>query len=276
MSNIYTEFARLYFRPGVIMTAPQAEDLLERILDERGSYWVPVTYELAWPSHIDYQYGSGKGAGLYHLDEEDFSLFEEIWVRLADEGSDQDVIFGWSPLAGEVDDDARGRRRPCRYAFDEIAIFLQEGQREAWVPSGLPWKITAQGYRAACFGTYLTLNERQDMDLGPRARFHTPRNPSDGFSQPSRPIYDLVVPALPTSQSEISRFLTVEQRGIERIEMRQKGRTVHIAQWGPHHHDEEEIVWQHRSGDDWDNCADDEFVRLRKLISLSSHFPSPE
>lgn len=264
MSNIYTEFARLYFRPGVTMTPPEAEELLERILDERGSYWVPVTYELAWPTHIDFQYGSGKGAGVYNLEDEHLSLFEEIWVRFADEGSDYDTIYQWSPLLGDTYHDGYPRKRPCRYGFDEIEIVLAKDKREAWIPSGFPWKITSEGYRAACLGTYLTLNERNDMDLGPRARLNTPRKPADGFSSPSTPCYDLRIPTLPNLQSELAKLLEMKQKGIARIELRYWGRVVHIAQWGPDHHDEKEMAWQHRSGDGWANCLDEEFVALRK------------
>jgi len=264
MSNIYTEFARLYFRPGVTMTPLEAEELLERILDERGSYWVPVTYELAWPTHIDFQYGSGKGAGVYNLEDEHLSLFEEIWVRFADEGSDHDTIYQWSPLLGDTYHDGYPRKRPCRYCFDEIEIVLAPKSREAWIPSGFPWKITPEGYRAACIGTYLTLNERNDMDLGPRARLNTPRKPADGFSSPSTPCYDLRIPTLPNLQSELAKLLEMKQRGIVRIELRYWGRVVHVVQWWPHHHDEKEMAWQHRSGDGWANCLDEEFVALRK------------
>lgn len=264
MSNIYTEFARLYFRPGITLTAPEAEDLLERILDERGSYWVPVTYDVSDPRFIDYQYGSGKSAGLHNLEAEQLSLFEEIWVRLADEGSDKDVIYQWSPMLGDTYPDGYPRKRPCRYAFDEIEIVLTEKKRKAWIPSGVPWKITPNGYKAACLGTYLTLNTRNDMDLGPCARLHTPRKPADGFSSPSTSCYDLALLTLPGAQAELAKLLELEQSGIARIELRYWGRVVHVAQWAPHRHDENGTEWQQRSGDDWNNCVDEEFVALRK------------
>ena len=63
MSNVYTEFARLYLRPDVRLTPVEVEPLLDRILGERGSYWVPVWYDISAGSHVDLQYGSGKSAG---------------------------------------------------------------------------------------------------------------------------------------------------------------------------------------------------------------------
>lgn len=264
MSNIYTEFARLYFRPGVTMTAPEIEELLERILDECGSYWVPVTYDLADPTYIDLQYGSGKGAGLHNLEDDHLSLVEDIWVRLADEGSDHDVIYRWSPALGHTYHDGYPRKQVCRYGFDEIEIVLAKDNREAWIPSGIPWQITPEGYRAECFGSYSTLNERIDMDLGPRARLHTPRKPSDGFSAESTPCYDVQMPMLPNARAELGKLLELKQKGIERIELRYWGRLVHIAQWALYHYDENEVEWQHRSGDTWQNCLDEEFVARRK------------
>src|SRR3954463_13849457 len=118
MSNIFTEFARMYLRPGAVLAATEAETLLDRILGDRGSYWVPVWYDLATPDRLDLQYGSGKTAGFYDLEAEDLALFEEIWIRFADAGADADVVYEWSPLLGESAYDGYARIRPCRYAFD--------------------------------------------------------------------------------------------------------------------------------------------------------------
>lgn len=265
MSNIITEQTRLYFCPGVTMTPREVETLLERILSERGSYWVPVRYELVDVSHIDFQYGSGKAAGVHNLDEGELVQFEEIWVRVADEGSDYDAIYGWSPARGDEYHDGYPRKRPCRYAFDQIDVVLREKQRRTWLPGGLPWETIPGGFRARCSGSYLTLNERTNMDLGPRARLGTTEKPADGFSSPSTPVWNLEMPLLASVQAEMAQFLEVAQPGLVCVELRYAGRVVHRAAWGAEPHEGKDLVWQHRSRDHWDNCVDPEFVRARKL-----------
>lgn len=265
MSNIITEQTRLYFCPGVTLTPTEVETLLERILDERGSYWVPVWYELVDGSHIDFQYGSGKAAGLHNLDEDELAQFEEIWVRVADEGSDHDVIYAWSPARGDEYHDGYPRKRPCRYAFDQIDVVLRERQCRTWMPSGLPWDSNPEGFRARCSGSYLTLNERIDMDLGPRGRLGMGKESSAGFSSPNTSLGDLEMPQFSEALAEVAQFLAVEQPGLLRVELRYAGRVVHRAERGAEPHEGKDLVWQHRSGDHWDNCVDAEFVRARKV-----------
>lgn len=264
MSNIYTEHARLYFRPGITTTPREMEILLERVLGERGSYWVPVWYELSWPSHVDFQYGSGKGAGLYNLDPEDLELFEDIWVRFADEGSDQDVIYERFVPSETSLRDEWSPRRFCHYAFDEVHVITQPSYRRLWLPEDLSWDTMPGGFRAAFGGKYLALNERADMEIGPGARLRPIDGNPEGFPTPSTPHHGNRAPTFLDAPETFIKLLMQGQPSVERIDLLYRGRIVHRATW---HTDEEDFrgtYWRHRCADHWDNCVDEEFVRSHK------------
>ncbi|MDC0745486.1 hypothetical protein [Polyangium mundeleinium] len=264
MSNIFTEFARLYLGPGEVLTAPQAESLLERILGERGSYWVPVWYDLATPGYLDVQVGSGKGAGLYHLEVEELVQFEEIWVRFADEGTDADVIYEWAPVLGESAFDGYRRRRPCRYAFDEVRIVSRDQTLLRRLPEGLPWEETAEGYRVACAGTHLALNERIDMAVGPGARFGTDvERTAGGLPTPTTPCHGGSTPVRAVEPGELGAWVQRGDRTITRLDLLHAGRIVHRAAWGRRYERSPEDEWLSQCADGWDNCADELFVRVR-------------
>lgn len=263
MSNIYTEHARLYFRPGMTLDGTEMESLLERILGERGSYWVPVWYENAWPSHVDFQVGSGKSAGVHNFEPEDLTAFEEIWVRFADEGSDYDVIYEWAPARQEDLFCGNRRRRTCMYAFDEVRVFLRNAPRRAWLPEGPAWKVISGGFAAKCSGRYSALNERADMEIGPCAQLGMEQS-AGGFPTPSTPYYGSGRRILVQGPPQIDRLLELGQHGIDHVDLLYAGRIVHRTEW---HVDEEEFrgtYWRDRCADHWDNCVDEEFVRLRK------------
>lgn len=264
MSNIYTEHARLYLRPGLTITPPEVEALLDRVLGERGSYWVPVWYGLSAPSYLDLQYGSGKSAGLHNLEPEELSRFEEVWVRSANEGDDFDLVLEWAPELGESAYDGYPRRRPCRYGFDEVWLVLREDHRQKWRPEGLSWEETAAGLRAPCAGSYLALNERIDMEVGACARldagvkrtpggFPTPTTPCHG----SRPLWDMI------AEGDLARLVEQGHEAILSMDLRYGGRVVHRVEWGRRQEGSTRNRRVHRSADDWDNCVDEEFVRLR-------------
>src|SRR4051812_19934546 len=183
MSNIYTEFARLYFCPGIRLSQSEIEALIDRILNERGSYWVPVWYDASNVDYIDLQYGSGKSASLYNLEPEELAPFEEIWVRFADEGSDGDILYSWTPALHETSTYGSEGRRVCRYGFDEVEIVTQQ-PKESWPflshVSHLPWEKTPKGWRAVCIGSYSTLNQRSDLEMGPGLRLGSTKNPTPG------------------------------------------------------------------------------------------------
>ena len=264
MSNIYTEQARFYFRPGMTIDADEAESMLERILGERGSYWVPVWYEVVWPSYVEFQYGSGKGASHYNLEVEDLTPFDEIWVRVADEGSDQDVIYERRPAQEESSHSEYGRRRHCHYAFDEVHVITKPSYRRLWMPEDLSWKIIPGGFRASFVGKYLALNERTDMEIGPCARLPTECRTPNGFNTPSTPNHGNRAPTFVDVPEALAQLVTHKQPAIAYVDLRYRGRVVHRAEW---HNDEEEFrgtYWRHRCADHWDNCVDEKFLRTRK------------
>jgi hypothetical protein len=263
VSNIFTEQARLYLCPGVLLSPGEVEGLVERILGERGSYWVPVWVDASSGIYVDLQYGSGKGAGLHALEPDALAPFEEIWVRFTDEGADFDVIREWAPVLDESAYDGYARARPCRYAFDEVRLGGVARAFEPRLPPGLPWERTSDGFRAPCVGSYLALNGRTDMAVGPGARLGGPekRTPG-GLPTPTTPCHG----GARASAIEPGELGWIVERGDERVrhvELRFAGGVVHRAAWGRWHERARTETWLGACADGWDNCIDEGFVRLR-------------
>jgi hypothetical protein len=120
---------------------------------------------------------------------------------------------------------------------------------------GEGWEPYAEGvWRLVTYGEYLTCNDRADLEIGPRAGVRAPRPRPDGLATPTTPCY-----------ADVS-FSVVEPAGLERrwdtperLEFFWHGRLVHRAQ------EEYDAFlgrrqWEHRSADDWDNCADERFL----------------
>lgn len=260
MSNIYTEFARLYFCPGARLAQSEIESLIDMILDERGSYWVPVWYDASNADYLDLQYGSGKGASLSNLEPEELSAFEEIWVRFADEGSDGDFIYSWTPV---LDSETDGRR-VCRYTFDEVEIFTEQ-PRDTWAFSlHFPWEKTATGWRAVVAGSYSTLNQRSDMDMGSGLRLGSTKKPTPGgFPTKTTPCHwgSSLMEVQPIDMDSIFEGTGTK---ITRVELRHAGRIVHQASWSGRDDGPAWMRWNHRNADDWDNCVDEAFVEMRQ------------
>ena len=261
VSNIFTEFVRFYLHPGASMSAPEAEALIARVIGERGSYWVPVWYDRTTPGRLDLQYGSGKSVGLFGLSPDDLAAVEEVWVRFADEGADVDVIYTWAPALDEDVPDGYGRKRPCRYGFDEVRVVARD-RRAAMraLPSELPWQETAEGWRLACEGSHLALNTRTDMGIGPGVLFGDDgRRTPGGVATATTPSHG----ATSIGAVEPAALAALVQKGdgaIERVDLQHASRLVHRAGWGTvawSKCDE----WQSRCADDWDNCRDEDFVR---------------
>ncbi len=267
MSNIYTKFARLYVCPGIRLSQPEVESLIDRILDERGSYWVPVWYDATRADYIDLQYGSGKGASLYNLEPEDLAPFEEIWVRLADEGSDDDIIFSWAPILNETQHDGAPNRRVCRYGFDEVEIFTESTEKTRALFSHFPWEKTATGWRASIVGSYSTLNQRSDMEMGSGLRLgsETSRTPG-GFPTKTTPCHwgSSLKEIQPMGICALTEMVDLK---ITRLDLRHAGRIVHQALWSGRDDGPAWMRWNYRNADDWDNCVDDEFITLRRAVN---------
>ena len=261
MSNIFTESVRFCLLAGASMSRDEAEALARRAEGDRGSYWVPVWYSLATPGFFDLQTGSGKGAGLFNLDPEDFARFARVWVRFADEGASHDVISSWSPSLGEDDNLRFERRRPCRYGFDAVHVVARDRRAAtAVLPSELPWRLVAEAWHLDCAGSYLALNTRHDMAVGPGVRLgdgHT--TTPEGLATPTTPSHgesylDSLEPA------SLDSLIHKGSAAIAHVDLLYAGRVVHRAGWAPCESSEED-QWLVRGADDWDNCRDDEYLR---------------
>lgn len=261
VSNIYTEFVRFQLLPGTSMSPGEAEALIRRAEGDRGSYWVPVWYDLSTPGRLDLQIGSGKGAGVFSLEPEDFARFDRVWVRFADAGATCDVISTWSPALGEDEDARYDERRPCRYGFDAVHVVARDRRAaERALPPGLPWQEDPEGWRLVCAGSHLALNTRQDMESGACTRLGDdgPRTPG-GLATPTTPSHgDAGVSAI--EPAALEALATEGDAAIARVDLLHAGRVVHRAGWGRPAWSEHER-WECCAADDWDNCCDEDFVR---------------
>ncbi|MFF2552517.1 hypothetical protein ACFVUS_16045 [Nocardia sp. NPDC058058] len=258
MSNIFTDFVRVYAQTGHSIQHSEAEWIAAMLIDfargdhrSVGSYWVPVWFRVAEDmSYADIQYGSGKSLGMMDfLDQLNAERYRAVWVRHYDEGGDQDVIACHYP-----DDEGRF----CRYGFDEVRV-SSAGARPSFAPER-DWRRHEDGaWGLTVSGSYRTGNGREDMEIGPCAgltRSPSPQTES-ALSTPTTPCYygdtlAAIDPPWLEALADASPELTL-------VEFRWQGRVVHRArmedtEWGRE--------WEHRSADDWDNCLDAEFLRF--------------
>jgi hypothetical protein len=229
VSNIITEFLRIQAWTGSSISPDEASWIVSRLLADRGSYYVPVAARLAPDRrHVDIQWGSAKSLGLIAFWDEYGDQYSGLWTRQFDPSYPWDIIWRGDPNGRDA--------RSCRYAFDEVRV---TGARpgEDWEPYG------SGVWRLAVSGSYLTCNSRVQVS-----------ERSGGLVTPTTPCYDDVA------------FEVLEPAGLERcwdaaarVEFRWRGRLVHRAQ------EEYDAFlgrrqWEHRSADDWDNCADERFL----------------
>lgn len=278
VSNIITDFVRIHAWAGHGISRAEAEWISERLLSDRGSYWVPVTIHLAPSrSHVDIQYGSGKSTGMVEFWADYGDQYDAVWTRSYDPARSFDLIWSGDPNTGYR------QARSCRYAFDEVRVTGPAG--------GLPaiggdargprnasgdWQPYADGvWRSLVRGSYLTCNSRVDMNTGPRLRgvdWNAPRistRPS-GLSTPTTPCYDSVsIEVLEPAELAVLTTGRSTRPPARRVEFFWQGRLVHRAQ---EDHDDflGERTWQHRSADGWDNCADPEFLSYSRPHPLTS------
>jgi hypothetical protein len=114
VSNIFTDFIRVYARPDSRINEVEAQWITWMLLGPRGSYHVPACIRCGPQGrYAEIQYGSGKSDGLGDFCDNYIGWrYGAIWVRHFNEGGSQDVIWH----AG-VDDGPR-RSRALRYAHD--------------------------------------------------------------------------------------------------------------------------------------------------------------
>lgn len=253
MSNIRTDFVRVYARPDHRIDRVEAEWITWMLLGPRGSYHVPVVVQ-GGPGgrYADIQYGSGKSPDVvdFCADHVGGRRYSAIWGRRYDEGADADEIWR--------DDVNDGPRRSCRYGFDEVRIAIT-GDRPP-VAATAAWRRQPDGsWRLPVAGSYRAGNDRT-ADVGPEA------TPTTTLPEP-----DPAALATPTTPSSAGAALirvdppwlgplADKHPGVTHIEFRWRGRIVHRAR-----EDDDEVEgrsWQHRCADDWDNCLDPEFLRF--------------
>jgi hypothetical protein len=258
VSNIVTDFVRVYADARHRIDPTEAEWLTWQLLGPRGSYWVPVWFSVAPDGgHVDIQYGSGKSAGIVDFCDGRVGQwpYRLIWGRRFDAGGDEDVIW-----RDHVSDGPHGY---CRYGFDQVRVETVTGDRPA---VGSRWRREADGsWVSPVDGDYRTGNDRF-AEIGPGATPSTvpARVDPAALTTPTTPNQDgrpLVVVDPPWLAS-LAPLLDgppgrSEQAPCTLVELFWRGRPVHRvlrseAEW---------TGWRHQCADDWDNCLDADFLR---------------
>jgi hypothetical protein len=270
VSNITTDFIRIYAWQGYEIGSAEAEWIVEELLSDAGSYWVPVTVRLADDhGYVDIQYGGGKGAGIGDFYDRYVDQYDAMWGRVNDPAWDTDRIWLGDP-------NREWPYRTCRYGFDELCVTTVDGHGDDLpdVP-GEQWHRHDDGtWRISVTGIYHTSNSRTDLDhnrVGPGARLSKrawdvswPVLRSGGLATPTTPAFDgssmhLVQPV--QLRPLLANRWPEPPPGIHQLEFRWRGRLVHRVR-----SEDGEIhgrpTWQHRSADDWDNCVDPAFVEF--------------
>ena len=254
MSNIVTDFVRLYAWAGHRIDRAEAEWIGERLLSARGSYWVPVTIHLAPDlSHVDLQYGSGKGTGMVEFWDDYGDQYDAVWTRSFDPAHPYDLIWRGGPNTGHR------TARLCEYASDEAGVTG---------PAGEPTR------RSKTPGPDLTCTSRPDINTAPRLGgidWNAPRAGmrAGGLPTPTTPCYDDVSMRV-LEPAELTVFTTDDRPAVaRRVEFFWRGRLVHRAQ---EEYDDflGRRTWQHRSADGWDNCADPAFLSYSRSRSRTA------
>ncbi|GAA4504238.1 hypothetical protein GCM10023191_058210 [Actinoallomurus oryzae] len=264
MSNIFTDFVRVYAQPRRHITMVEAQWIAWTLLGPGGSYWVPVHIRCGPEGrYADIQYGSGKSSGIVDFCEDHVGYwrYSTIWCRHFNEGGDQDVIW-WE----DVND---GPRRFCRYGFDEVRVTTVDGRPPA-VPEA-PWRRHRDGsWWLEVAGSYRTGNDRSD-DVGPCA------TPTMDPPVPDPAVLPLPTPTTPTVGGEEPTgvdppwlaSLTAGESTAVSVEYHWRGRLVHRASFQVmERYYETTPDWHHRSADHWDNCLDPDFLRFTGATDL--------
>ncbi|WP_433219774.1 hypothetical protein ACQP00_16140 [Dactylosporangium sp. CS-047395] len=227
MANIATVFVRVQPVDGAEVAA---EEVLGLLMDPgRGSYHVPVWHRAGV---VDVQYGA-RWSGVSAVEQIWDGIGERlrsVWVRYLDSGADFDRIgHRTAGLAGTVD------WRICEYWYDEVRLIPAGG--------GEPWRAE---------GLWLRRAENDRSVLGD-AQLDSPTTPASAYpwrdflgQWRSYGVADTVLDAIGS---------TIDS--LERAELWSRGRPVEVAQRvgpGPGR------AWARWSLDDWDSCADAEYV----------------
>jgi hypothetical protein len=178
-------------------------------------------------------------------------LVEAIWIRarsgfsLSPSSSDEeqesdDDVDGINQVDRECDRLMVDMWRPCRYGFDEIAIYGAQDAIPGFTVDGPVRRWRGQG-------SYLT------------------RNCNATFLRQFAP-----VPGPTLSRAEpIDALVVIGNSVFTRIEWRWRGRVVHTVTHregdGPYR---DPMMQQHEANDGWDNCIDDVFLERAGDLAL--------
>jgi hypothetical protein len=230
VSNIFTDFIRIYAQPGHHIDQVEAQWIASILLSTSGSYWVPVCIRCGPEGrYADIQYGSGKRGESPDIDDlcEDYIgswRYSAIWGRHFDCGS-EDLIW-----QDHVND---GPYRFCRYGFDEVRVFTL-GDRPA---VEAPWQRHRDGYwRLPVAGSYRNGNDRADMRIGPGATSSTKLPPPEDGSLPTPTTPNACGEALTGLDPPCLAALTACEpaaTSVELVEYRWRGRLVHRVSFQP-------------------------------------------
>jgi hypothetical protein len=264
VSNISTDFIRVYAQPGHRIDEVEAHWIAWMLLGPGGSYHVPVWIRCGSRGrYAEIQYGSAKSPDIVDFCQNHIGYwrYSTIWGRKFNEGGSQDVIWR--------DDINDGPRRFCRYGFDEVRVITADGQPPMAVEA--PWRRDLEAsWRLRVAGSYRTGNSRF-AGVGPCA------TPAADLPDPDPKDLPLATPTTPNIDGE--ELLSIEPRwlapladgdpGATLIEYRWRGRVVHWSSFESiERYYDPDPDWQHRCADDWDNCLDPDFLRFVDAANL--------
>ncbi|CAL9416445.1 hypothetical protein [Nocardiopsis sp. TNDT3] len=275
MSNVYTNFLRVIPRPGRRIERCEAEEVIGRVLNGRGSYNVPVTVRLtAGGSLLDIQAGCGKNPGFYDFWDKHHGRYTCMWERFFDDGGLQDTIT-YHGQEGGTDHGV------FWYGFDEVRVL---GAAEHLPDLGVPlvhWKPFGDGaWRADVSGRYQTGNDRTDIEKAGPCSMKVEWNPPvmdvapGGLATPTTPSHwnAEIVRMEPSGLHgfvERGHHGTAKGSRAECVELLWRGRVVHRTQM-EYDTDFDEYVWEQRSADDWDNCLDPNYLASMRMYGSGS------
>jgi hypothetical protein len=270
VSNIFTDFVRLYAWEGHEITPAEADWIVEQLLGDRGSYWVPVTIQLADnQEYVDIQYGGGKSVGIVDFWDDFGGQYDAMWVRAELGDGAPDKIF-----CGDPNDE--WPYRSCAYGFDEVRVTaVADVEPDLSQTPDARWRQSDDRvWTLSTTGIYHCENSREDMDhAGPNGRAGKrawqvpwPVARPGGLFTPTTPAYsdasfEVIQPARLGALVEFDDRWPKGYPGVESVEFFWRGRLVHRVRYED---DEMEgrSTWQHRSADWWDNCIDPAFVEF--------------
>jgi hypothetical protein len=255
--NPLTVSVRSFAVPGYRFDRDEAEWLTAELVDEAGSYYVPIVVRLSdRDTVLDIQTGSCDVAGFWKT----FGgSLDSVWVREFNPAGNVELIH--RPGTDR-------QRRDCRYGFDEARAGLAADADPLAVLStagGPEWDRVDDGvWRLWATGEYSAGNDR----CGPSLSERDPTEPWDGPRQHPGPHMwrtDRPVPAgwfsTPTSPvdyaggyfEEWGTLLPEPSRALRWLELFWRGRLVHRSTWGRR-------CLMYMCADDWDNCRDPPYL----------------